>query len=106
MRWINLTTTALSFLIATCALFVLPHSYSWIVAASFAGIAAVALTTACEQMEEKFLVRLKGLAWTKEDFCRGWLVTGDTGSGKTRSGINQLLFQVFENEDNLGRPLH
>ena len=102
MRWINLTTTALSFLIATCALFVLPHSYSWIVAASFAGIAAVALTTACEQMEEKFLVRLKGFKWTQEDFCRGWLVTGDTGSGKTRSGINQLLFQVFENDKNWG----
>jgi type IV secretory pathway TraG/TraD family ATPase VirD4 len=26
------------------------------------------------------------------------LITGDTGSGKTRSGITRLLFQVFQNE--------
>jgi hypothetical protein len=48
------------------------------------------------------MVRLQGLAWTREDFCRGWLITGDTGSGKTRSGINQLLFQVFSNDPNWG----
>ncbi len=29
-------------------------------------------------------------------------ITGDTGSGKTRSGINQLLFQVFQNDPNWG----
>ena len=46
--------------------------------------------------KSKFIVRLKGFAWTREDFCRGWLITGDTGSGKTSSGINPtLLFQVF-----------
>lgn len=36
------------------------------------------------------------------DFCRGWLVAGDTGSGKTRSGITPLLFQVFQNEPTWG----
>ena len=46
------------------------------------------------------VVRLAGFAWTRHDFCRGWLISGDTGSGKTRSGINQLLFQVFSNEPN------
>jgi Type IV secretion-system coupling protein DNA-binding domain len=51
---------------------------------------------------QKVIVRLKGLTWTQEDFCRGWLITGDTGSGKTRSGINQLLFQVFQNEPRWG----
>ncbi len=48
------------------------------------------------------IVRLKGLAWTQEDFCRGWLITGDTGSGKTRSGITPLLYQVFHNEPRWG----
>jgi len=43
-------------------------------------------------------VRLAGFSWTRADFCRGWLITGDTGSGKTRSGITPLLFQVFQNE--------
>jgi len=102
MRHLNVITTSISVLIAACALFVLPLSYSWIVAAFFAGIAAFAITTANEPIKGKFVVRLKGFQWTREDFCRGWLITGDTGSGKTRSGINQLLFQVFENDENWG----
>jgi hypothetical protein len=28
------------------------------------------------------IVELAGLKWTRADFCRGWLITGDTGSGK------------------------
>jgi hypothetical protein len=39
---------------------------------------------------------------TANQFCRGWLITGDTGSGKTSSGINQLAHQVFQNEPNWG----
>jgi type IV secretory pathway TraG/TraD family ATPase VirD4 len=31
-----------------------------------------------------------------------WLITGDTGSGKTRSEITPLLFQVFQNEPTWG----
>ncbi len=48
------------------------------------------------------VARLGGFTWTREDFCRGWLITGDTGSGKTRSGITPLLFQVFTNEPKWG----
>jgi rhodanese-related sulfurtransferase len=55
-----------------------------------------------QKARKPIVVRLKGLAWTREDFCRGWLVTGDTGSGKTRSGINQLLFQIFKREPKWG----
>src|SRR5437867_3989155 len=47
---------------------------------------------------QKIVARLKGLRWRRSEFCRGWLITGDTGSGKTTSGINQLLHQVFRNE--------
>lgn len=43
------------------------------------------------------VAKLAGMTWTMEDFCRGWLITGDTGSGKTRSGITPLLYQVFKN---------
>ena len=42
-------------------------------------------------------VRLAGLAWTMRDFGRGWLVSGDIGSGKTSSGIVQLMRQLFLN---------
>ena len=48
------------------------------------------------------IVKLAGLQWTRADFCRGWLITGDTGSGKTRSGITPLLYQVFQNEPGWG----
>ena len=52
--------------------------------------------------KRRIVVRLAGFIWTREDFCRGWLITGDTGSGKTRSGITPLLFQVFQNEPTWG----
>ena len=48
------------------------------------------------------VVRLGGLTWKRNQFCRGWLITGDTGSGKTTSGINQLAHQVFQNEPRWG----
>jgi len=48
------------------------------------------------------IVELAGLKWSRADFCRGWLITGDTGSGKTRSGITPLLYQVFQNEPGWG----
>jgi Type IV secretion-system coupling protein DNA-binding domain len=49
-----------------------------------------------------YVAQLGGLAWRRNQFCRGWLITGDTGSGKTSSGINQLAHQVFQNEDKWG----
>ena len=49
-----------------------------------------------------YVARLGGLTWRRSQFCRGWLITGDTGSGKTSSGINQLAHQVFQNEPTWG----
>ena len=48
------------------------------------------------------VAQLGKLVWKRNQFCRGWLITGDTGSGKTSSGINQLAHQVFQNEPNWG----
>ncbi len=50
----------------------------------------------------KIVLRLGGLAWTMEDFVRGWLITGRTGSGKTQSAINAITFQIFQNVKNWG----
>ena len=44
---------------------------------------------------------LVGFHWDRNDFCRGWLVTGDTGAGKTFA-INALLHSVFQNEPDWG----
>jgi hypothetical protein len=51
---------------------------------------------------KKVVARLGNLRWKRTQFCRGWLITGDTGSGKTSSGINQLAHQVFQNEPTWG----
>lgn len=40
---------------------------------------------------------LAGFKWDKNDFCRGWLITGRTGSGKTASAIHQIMHQLFKN---------
>jgi len=48
------------------------------------------------------VAQLGGLIWKRNQFCRGWLITGDTGSGKTSSGINQLAHQVFQHEPDWG----
>ncbi len=55
-----------------------------------------------QRPRKRLVARLGGFVWTREDFCRGWLITGDTGSGKTRSGITPLLHQVFTNEPTWG----
>jgi Type IV secretion-system coupling protein DNA-binding domain len=44
---------------------------------------------------------LGGFRWERNDFCRGWLITGDTGAGKTFA-INALLHSVFQNEPDWG----
>jgi len=52
--------------------------------------------------QQTYVARLGKLTWRRNQFCRGWLITGDTGSGKTSSGINQLAHQVFQNEPTWG----
>jgi hypothetical protein len=60
-------------------------------------VALIALCLLCVPRKRKGVVaRLGGLTWKRTQFCRGWLITGDTGSGKTSSGINQLAHQVFQ----------
>lgn len=73
-----------------------------IMATAFGLLAGYALTLPTAERKRRVIVKLGGLAWTREDFCRGWLITGDTGSGKTRSGITPLLYQVFKNEPGWG----
>ena len=43
------------------------------------------------------VLRLGGFAWRVEDFCRGWLITGQLGTGKTSAAINTILWQVSKN---------
>lgn len=74
----------------------------FVVGALWLAAAAILFAHFSGKRKRRIVVRLAGFTWTREDFCRGWLITGDTGSGKTRSGITPLLFQVFQNEPTWG----
>jgi len=43
------------------------------------------------------VLRLGGFSWDIFSFCRGWLITGQVGSGKTVAAINTMLWQVSKN---------
>ena len=43
------------------------------------------------------IIKLGSLTWNLEDFCRNWLITGRTGSGKTAAGIANIMAQLFAN---------
>lgn len=44
------------------------------------------------------------LKWDRNSFCRGWLATGSTGSGKTECGINKTMHGVFKYECGVEKP--
>ena len=49
-----------------------------------------------------FIVKYKHLKWKPGEFTRHWLITGDTGVGKTTSGFNPLLHQISVARPNWG----
>ena len=102
MIFVNAIIAALSAAAAFYSLQILDAPASHILCGAFGLLACYALTLPYAERVRKVIVRLGGLSWTREDFCRGWLITGDTGSGKTRSGITPLLYQVFKNEPGWG----
>ena len=100
-RHLGFTTAGLSLVAGAYFLVSQAPPLSWVMATAFGLIGGYATATSL-RTSHRPIVRLKGLTWTREDFCRGWLITGDTGSGKTRSGITPLLYQVFQNEPRWG----
>jgi hypothetical protein len=80
--------------------FLLIPPYSWGVVSLCALFGAWSLFG--ETHAGNVVVRLGGLSWSIEDFVRGWLITGRTGSGKTQSGINTITYQIFQNVKNWG----
>ena len=58
----------------------------------------VALAAGVGKKRIEAIVRLAGFAWDRNSFCRGWLITGTTGSGKTISAIVGQFHQVFRHE--------
>ncbi|MDZ4815697.1 MAG: hypothetical protein SGI71_05475 [Verrucomicrobiota bacterium] len=48
------------------------------------------------------IVQLGGITWNMDQFCRHWLITGFTGSGKTAAGLANILLQLSQNVPNWG----
>ena len=78
------------------------HGNSWAAKSGVAIAVWLVIALFLFRPKSRCVARLKGLTWKRNEFCRGWLITGDTGSGKTSSGINQLAHQVFQNEHKWG----
>jgi len=80
--------------------FLLAPPVSW----AAVGICAVfaAWTLFATDTQRRPVLRFRGLAWSMEDFVRGWLITGRTGSGKTQCAINAVTHQVFQNVPHWG----
>jgi hypothetical protein len=89
-----------SLIAASGAIRWLPSPYRWALVSLFLVVGIFALVV--PEQSPGVVAMLKGLRWKRSQFCRGWLITGDTGSGKTSSGINQLAHQVFRNEPRWG----
>lgn len=94
------------FLYALCALGVLAGYFYLSPPLSWSTIGTCAVfaiwTLFADEHSGKTILRLGGLSWSMEDFVRGWLITGRTGSGKTQCAINAITFQIFQNVPNWG----
>jgi hypothetical protein len=84
------------------ALFILENPRTFLLGGAFLLAIIAARLLFASRNRKNIVARLGGLTWKRNQFCRGWLITGDTGSGKTSSGINQLAHQVFQNEPKWG----
>ena len=65
-------------------------------------LGTIALVYLLRMKRDPVLIRLKGFRWTRQQLCQHVLITGATGTGKTRSGIVALLLELFRNERNFG----
>lgn len=52
--------------------------------------------------KSKTVLTLSSLKWDLREFCRGWLITGETGSGKTSGAIQTIYKQLFEHVPDWG----
>ena len=94
----RLGAALVAILAGTATSFVLPTPWSLV---SFAGSAIAGLTILIRK-PRKVILRLGALTWTQEELCRHFLITGDTGSGKTTSGFHPILVQLTQNIPNWG----
>ncbi len=100
MKPLDALTFGLGVAGALAGYFLLAPPLSYLVVAVCALFAAWSFFA--DATESAPVLRLGGVSWSMDDFVRGWLITGRTGSGKTQSAINAITFQIFQNVKNWG----
>ena len=68
----------------------LPAPLHWLPLLGGAALGAAVLM----RRPKAVVLKIGSLTWTKEELCRHVLITGDTGSGKTTSGLQTILVEV------------
>lgn len=79
---------------AAAAWFFLPPPQCWLAIGGL-GVVALGWQAWSHHRKGRTVVELAGMTWDRHAFCQNWLIVGGTGAGKTRSGIRQLLHQLF-----------
>ena len=104
MKSLDLLTFLASTGVALYSYFQFKTPFQWVGVGVFGGYALFIGFSVLNSLspQKKVMVKLAGVTWTPEDFCRGWLITGRTGCGKTQSGINNITYQCFLNCPNWG----
>ena len=46
---------------------------------------------------DQIVMKFGKIKWTRDEFCRGHLITGNTGSGKTASAIKRIAHEAYKN---------
>lgn len=59
------------------------------------------LLSGARRRAEPIALRLGGMVWTRNDFCRGWYISGATGSGKTEA-LKLLMHLLCRSERDWG----
>lgn len=78
--------------------YLVPPPWNWTLMALCAGGGLYLLLV----RPKEIILRFGMLTWTRYELCRHILITGDTGSGKTTSGIQPILRQITRNVPDWG----
>ena len=98
ITWLIISASLLMFYLTRGAFHDLLSYVPWL----FLALACWLAVEAIPHPKGPVVMRFGGLKWRLEDFVRGWLITGKTGSGKTQAAINAITFQLFKHVKNFG----
>ncbi len=71
------------------------------VIAGLLALQSVARSRGSASSSERVMLAIRDLRWTRNDFCRGWYISGATGSGKTEA-LKVLMHLVCRGEADWG----